>query len=503
MKKNLQTIFSTRLDLVIVALFTCVGAILRLYNLDGTLQFLGDQGRDALIVHDMLIHKDPVFIGPVTSVGNMYLGPGYYYFMLPFYALTYPSPMGPVYAVALIGIVTIPLMYVLGRELIGKTPALIATVMYSVTWTFIELTRFSWNPNPAPLVSLIMIWAVYRAWTRSPKYWIVVAIAFSILIQLHYLTLLAGVAGGACWLINFISPSLKPEKKIRLQTIGANFVGAIAFIFSLIPLALFDLRHNFLNLKAFQELVFGDEEHLRPARKWIDVLMETHGRSLQIFFETTIGEMRLLNTVLLLLVGVLCVYAFFNSAKQHRKGLLVLGIWMVTGVLGTAVYRSTVFTHYVAYLFPVATFLLAVALGVIARVKIGKAIVVGCLIIYGWVNVQQYVFADLGWTINEMEATSDIIQSRLQPGEKYNIVLLASHGDIEGMNYRYFLTVGPHPPAPKEEWGDINTLVVINEDKKISDLNDSAIYEIVVFPNKHPSETIFISNGPDIHFLRR
>src|SRR5690606_24275698 len=79
-----------------------VGAGLRLYNLPHTAQFLGDQGRDALIVSRIFKEGDLVFIGPVTSVGNMYLGPLYYYFMLPFLWLSYPSPLGPAYGVAIL-----------------------------------------------------------------------------------------------------------------------------------------------------------------------------------------------------------------------------------------------------------------------------------------------------------------------------------------------------------------------------------------------------------------
>src|SRR3989344_6479563 len=114
------------LPLIVVSL-TLIGGFLRLYNLSGTLQFLGDQGRDALILHRLLIKHDPVFIGPVTSVGNMYLGPAYYYLMLPFYALSYPSPMGAVYAIALLGTLTIPLIYLLGREMVGHRAAILAS----------------------------------------------------------------------------------------------------------------------------------------------------------------------------------------------------------------------------------------------------------------------------------------------------------------------------------------------------------------------------------------
>src|SRR4030042_6610505 len=90
-----------------------VGAFLRLYRLPETVMFQGDQGRDAIVVKRLIKNADWVLLGPVTSVGNMYLGPFYYYFMAPWLWLTYPNPIGPAYGVALVSILTLPLLYYL------------------------------------------------------------------------------------------------------------------------------------------------------------------------------------------------------------------------------------------------------------------------------------------------------------------------------------------------------------------------------------------------------
>ena len=78
----------------LVVLTVVAAAVLRFYNLEDSQQFLGDQGRDSMVVSRIFTERDPVFIGPVTSIGNMYLGPLYYYFMLPFLWLSYPSQWG-------------------------------------------------------------------------------------------------------------------------------------------------------------------------------------------------------------------------------------------------------------------------------------------------------------------------------------------------------------------------------------------------------------------------
>ena len=55
-----------------------IGAFLRLYKIDGYMTFLGDEGRDVIIVRNLLVNADPILIGHGTSVGGMYLGPLYY-----------------------------------------------------------------------------------------------------------------------------------------------------------------------------------------------------------------------------------------------------------------------------------------------------------------------------------------------------------------------------------------------------------------------------------------
>ena len=76
------------LERLFLLLILAVAIFLRFYNLKNTMMFQGDQGRDAMVVANIFKNLDPVFIGPVTSIGNMYLGPFYYYFMLPFLFLS-------------------------------------------------------------------------------------------------------------------------------------------------------------------------------------------------------------------------------------------------------------------------------------------------------------------------------------------------------------------------------------------------------------------------------
>jgi hypothetical protein len=282
----------------------------------------------------------------------------------------------------------------------------------------------------------------------------------------------------------------------------ATFISLIIFLLSLTPLMLFDSQHGWLNANAFRDLIFkSSDDSIAPEGQslWL-VVRETHGRSMHILFEWLIGQQRMLNTILTAItLGYFGLLSWKNRTKQ--PGLVVLLAYLVTGIIGTAFYQHTVFHHYIAYLFPITVLVIGVVLDSILKIKFGSIAVGAFLIGFLAVNIPQIPIQDTGWTVRDMERTAQSIYQRLEPGEKYNIVLMAETGDLEGQNYRYFLTTTDKPPVKTEDRGSIETLFIIDEIKKLEDVTASPIYEIVVFPNKQPLEVYTIDGGPRITVL--
>src|SRR3989304_7547392 len=108
-------------EAMLLGLILLVGAFFRLYRISEYMTFLGDEGRDAIVVRRLLVNFDPILVGPGTSIGNMYSGPLYYYMIAPALLLANFSPIGPSIEVALIGIATIFLVWYLGRVWLGKS----------------------------------------------------------------------------------------------------------------------------------------------------------------------------------------------------------------------------------------------------------------------------------------------------------------------------------------------------------------------------------------------
>lgn len=492
---------------VLLILLVSVAAFTRLWQLSNSFHFLGDQGRDALTVSRMFTDRDLVFIGPVTSVGNMYLGPFYYYFMLPFLFLSYPSPMGPVYAVAVVNIVTILLMYVWGKHLVGSKAAMMGAWLMAISYSAVTLSRFSWNPNIIPFFALLLFYAAYMAWKKDVRWWVWVGIAFSVLIQLHYVTILSGAAMGIIWLVQLFQLR-KNWKELRRMLIF-SLIAMVIFLVSLLPLMLFDSKHQWANAQAFQSLLSSDENFVQQSSGWesfTKVMRETHGRSMHILFEFNVGKNRQLNTWLVTTVIAILLFSFYRIKKQKTeyKGITVITVALIVGILGLSFYEHNVYDHYISYLFPATFLVLGFCLDRILAIKyLGVIPVAVFIVFFAQYNLPRISFNPGGPTQQQLQTIAAAIHQKVEPDEPYSIVLLSDSGDLYGMNYQYYLSTDPHKrPLKPEEHHQAKKLFIINEDKKSERPQELPIYEIVVFGNSSTAE-VFEADGLEITQLSK
>ena len=72
-----------KIEILLLIVILIISAFMRLYRIRDYIVFLGDEGRDVIVVRNIL-HGDLTLLGPTASVGGFYLGPIYYYMMAPF-----------------------------------------------------------------------------------------------------------------------------------------------------------------------------------------------------------------------------------------------------------------------------------------------------------------------------------------------------------------------------------------------------------------------------------
>lgn len=499
-------------------LITLVAGFLRIYRIPETVMFLGDQGRDAIIVSRIFRELNPVFIGPVTSVGNMYLGPFYYYFMLPFLWISYPSPLGPVYAVAILSTITVFLMYVFGKKMFSPRVGLLACFFLAFSAEAIDISRFSWNPNLAPLFSLLMIYFSWKAF-KNPKNWIIVTFLFSLIIQLHYMTLLTGVTIAFLWLyqiiIKFKRDSGSRKKEQISQTTKIILISSLVFLLTLVPQVLFDIRHEGLISSAFKDMftkeaVFTDKRASGFTENISSLIKYSQTRANHILIRIPFDRIGHYEQLLLFSIVAMLFTRIYLQKKNikplnkfQQTTLFIVTTFLVFGIIGTAIYREPVYNHYIAYLYPVTFLVYALVLNFLLQLN-KKVFILPIFIFLGWFLANNYQRLPLepNYMYQKTKQVADQIYSSLGDGEKYEIVLLSGTKDLYGQSYRYFLSTTDKPPIIRDRGETPDTLVIIDEEKKTKDVTALPIYEIVVFPEKSINEFYGNCDKPDVYFLR-
>jgi len=383
---------------------------------------------------------------------------------------------------------------------------LLAAGFFSFSASAMSLARFSWNPNLAPVVSIFMIYFNWRALKKS-KYWLLVSLCFSILMQLHYLTLLTAVSAGLLWLYSLIKKLKLKNKKNISELVTHTIISLLIFILSLTPLILFDLKHDGLNRKAFinlfqNEETFAENGEANLGQTILATLKETEGRSMHILYEINFGKNRTFNKWLNVstLVGLLLIYVNLIQKKKDTDAMLTILIYLLVGILGAAAYRHTVFDHYIAYLFPITALVYGLVLTKIIKFKPGWLVLLGFSGYYLYYNLTHLPLLNSAYLT--IKQRSYEIAAYMTPADQYDLVLLSPTKDLYGQNYRYFLSTTNSPPLKKTDLSRLNTLVIIDEEKNVADVTSLPIYEIVTFPTKKIDLEVHHQTPPDFYILR-
>lgn len=443
MRKRLIHFFNDWLPIITIL---SLGAYLRLYKISEYLTFLGDEGRDVLVVKRMIIDGKWTLLGPTASVGGFYMGPIYYYFMLPFLWLWRLDPVGPAIMVALFGIATIYLLYKVGSEIFGKRIGSVAALLYAISPLVIAYSRASWNPNIVPFFSLLLFYLCYKIVIANQwklVFW--VGVIFGIGIQLHY-TFLFLFPPVAIWLI--WHGHLREHLIRYIQ-------GCLGFLVGALPFFGFELRHEFANTRGILSFVLAGKDTGFSFSHFItttsDVMFRLFGRlELRI---PDIGVMKMLSwwQQNLWIYGSWAlaagsVYLSFKEMKKDdkkKKALQLLFLFLVCVVMLFGLYKKSVYDYYFGIIFVVPFILTAVAFGRMNRIL--AYTLLGLLVVLNWQGRPFKFQAN-----NQLGQTKTIAAAVLEKagGKPFNFALIT--GGNSDHAYRYFLEIWGKPPVTIE-----------------------------------------------------
>lgn len=419
-----------------------LGACLRLYRIRDYLVFLGDEGRDVLVVKRMLIDHIPTLLGPITSVGGMYLGPIYYYFMAPFLWLFGYDPVGPAIMVVLFGIATIYLIYKTGRDFFNLPTGLIASFLYALSPTVIVYSHSSWNPNILPFFSIVILYGLLHLVAKHTKWhwFFIIGLSLGVSLQLHYLALLF------IPLIGIIAVLLR--KTTRFYRWVFTFAGGIITFF---PYILFELRHQFTNTQTVFRFITKHEGGSTFGNG--DFLTRIQELTTRLFGRLVFSSTDSIAKILVLFCSLYLLYRLFTYVKGKKLPLptpfSVLSLWFLVGLLLYTFYQGAVYDYYFTPLFPLPFLIVGYILSLLIRKNIwGKGIALGIILFcFFQYSIDTPLRTEPNRLVDQIENISRFVYTKTE-GKPYNFALMSSGNSDHA--YRYFLELWGHPPESVE-----------------------------------------------------
>lgn len=412
--------------------------------------FLGDEGRDVLVVYNIL-HGDLTLLGPTASVGGFFLGPIYYYFMAPFLWLFNYSPLGPAVMVALFGVATVILIYKIGKEFFSTSVGLIASLFYAVAPLIIIHSRSSWNPNVVPFFSLLTLYTIYKALNRNTqRLFILGGFLLGITMQLHYLALFLGIIISIYVVLSrrSLSKSLKDHISI--------FIG---FLVGWSPFLAFEVRHGFPNIISLFNFVFhsgytgGNSDFFKIIT---DVSSRLFGRlvtnfpspeKIELYTKMDITVWYYFTLFLGVASVLLLIIKWHKAYKEHSLDFSkynLLLIWLIVGVGLFGFYKKPIYDYYFGFMFPLPFFIVGIFLANLWKSRFGKIFSLLILLFILWLNYLGVPYkASANRQLLQTETISKFVLSKTD-NKPFNFALIT--GGNSDHAYRYFFKIWDRDP---------------------------------------------------------
>jgi hypothetical protein len=176
--------YKTVITLVLLMLLF---VFIRFYKYEIWMQFSWDQIKNAWVMKDMIVdHKLPLLGMPAKLNSGIFIGPAYYYLMVPFFLLFNLNPIAGAVFAGFISIFTFIILFAITYRLYSPTTALISVIIYTLSWYNISSDRIAWPVIFIPLISLFIYYFSVKIIEGNYKNIIYLATAVGFAFHIHF-----------------------------------------------------------------------------------------------------------------------------------------------------------------------------------------------------------------------------------------------------------------------------------------------------------------------------
>lgn len=228
-----------QVHLLLLGLILLIALFFRSYQMVERFGYAHDGDLYSWIVKDIVVDKHFRLVGQITSFEGIFIGPLFYYLLIPFFLLFKMDPIGSAFFTLFIGTATILSYYFVLSKLFNKYVGLIAAFLHAVSWSTIGFDRWM---VPTITTKLWTVWYLY--------------VLFLIIRRQFWILPLLGVLMGLIWHVHLaLLPALLAIPVAfyvsgKLPTLKESLLFGVSFILTTMPLILFEVKHGFIQFNS-------------------------------------------------------------------------------------------------------------------------------------------------------------------------------------------------------------------------------------------------------------
>lgn len=255
------------IQVLVVGLIFGLFLFLRFYNFDKVIGFEWDQEQFSTQIKNIVVNHKLTLLGPrVVSDTGFFLAPYFSYILIPFYLLTKLHPWALIYFLVFFNL----LFFFTGFFLIKKIFSFYHAVGFFLLWSASSYMSLydvgAWWPVTIPLGVILTWFCLYKIYKKSIKAWPILGLILGFFANMHFQFVFIIFFAGLFLFYLFLT-----EKKVKIN-FKHIFSALFTFLLCFAPLALFDLRHDFLNIKLFFNFFFSKQAHVgHDSNVWLMV----------------------------------------------------------------------------------------------------------------------------------------------------------------------------------------------------------------------------------------
>lgn len=416
----------TKTNLIFIGILL-LGIFLRFYQLKERFGYGHDHDLAAWMVKDILVNKHLRLIGQQTSNLGIFIGPLYYYFQVPFFALFKMDPIAEVVASSLFGLFGIFSAYYIFSRVFSKKAGLISAFFYSLSFFVVANDR-----EAVPTVPVI-IWSM----------WFFYTLALISKGNQKRGFLLFGILAGVIWHLNLALIILAPllpvafilsKKRLEIKPLIVGILVAVALS---IPLIVFELRHNFIQVNAFvASLTSPQGDIYKGFPKFIRVLFLVNKNISNFIW----GFPPLLINSSLSLITLSASFVFLiYKGFLNKKLAILLALWAAIYIIFFSSYSKSVSEYYLNGMFAVYLGIFSLLLSKFYENRKLRIIAIAILLVFGIGNINRFFAtgSSRNGYLEKKLIASEIKRDSLQQGYPCLAISYITSAGYE-LGYRYF-----------------------------------------------------------------